>query len=41
MQSSFRAMMVMLGYIIIASVITVIYAHKVYVQELKSEEKGE
>lgn len=39
MQSSFRAMMVMLGYIIIASLITVIYAHKVYVQELKSEEK--
>ena len=41
MKSSFGAAMVMLGYIIIASIITVIYAHKVYVQELELENKGE
>mgnify|MGYP006916092314 CR=1 FL=1 len=39
MESSFGAAMTALGYIIFASIFTVIYAHKVYVQE-KENEKG-
>ena len=41
MKSSIGATMVMLGYIIIASIVTVIYAHQVYVKEKENEEKGE
>lgn len=41
MKNSFIATMVMLGYILIASIMTVIYSHKVYVRERESENKGE
>lgn len=41
MKNSFIATMVMLGYILIASVMTVIYSHRVYVRERESENKGE
>lgn len=41
MKNSFIATMVMLGYILIASIMTVIYSHKVYVREVESENKGE
>lgn len=34
MKNSFGATMIMLGYIILASIITVIYAHKVYKKEI-------
>ncbi len=41
MKNSFIATMVMLGYILIASVMTVIYSHREYVRERESENKGE
>ena len=39
MKNAFAAMMVTLGYVAAAVILTVIYAHKVYVQERTSERK--
>jgi uncharacterized membrane protein len=39
MSNSFMAAMIMLGYLCAATIITVVYAHKVYIQELESEGK--
>jgi uncharacterized membrane protein len=39
MRNSFGATMVMLVYLCVTAIITVVYAHKVYIQELESEGK--
>jgi hypothetical protein len=39
MSNSFAAEMIMLGYLCVATIITVVYARKVYIQELESEGK--
>ncbi|MCR5216597.1 MAG: SdpI family protein [Lachnospiraceae bacterium] len=40
LKSSFGAAMTALGTVILASVLTLVYAHKVYVQEIESEKGG-
>ena len=40
LKNSFGAAMAAVGAVILASVVTLIYAHKVYVQEIESEKGG-
>lgn len=40
MKSSFGATMAFLGYLCLATLLTIAYAHRVYIQEIESEEKG-
>jgi len=40
LKNSFGAAMAAVGAVILASVITLVYAHKVYVQEIESEKGG-
>jgi uncharacterized membrane protein len=40
MKNSFGAAMAAVGSVILASVVTLVYAHKVYIQEIESEKGG-
>ena len=40
LKNSFGAAMAAVGAVILASAVTLIYAHKVYVQEIESEKGG-
>ena len=41
LKNSFAAMLLMLGYLLAAVILSLIYAHKVYIEELKAEKEKE
>ncbi len=40
LKNSFGAAMAAVGAVVLASLVTLVYAHKVYLQEIESEKRG-